>query len=108
MAFIEKQNPCFRERHGESSRPGELLSQDTFFVGHLKGVKVYVHDVVDTYSSFAFGFLHVSKQLEAAVAVLHNEALRFYAEMSFKIESVLTDNGREFSAEVRDTPTEST
>jgi hypothetical protein len=40
-------------------------------VGHLKGVgKVYLHAVVDTYSSFAFGFLHVSKQLEAAVAVL--------------------------------------
>ena len=76
VAFIEKQNPCFRERHVESSRPGELLSQDTFFVGHLKGVgKVYLHAVVDTYSSFAFGFLHVSKQPEAAVAVL-NHAFR--------------------------------
>jgi hypothetical protein len=31
--FLEKQNPCFRERHVESSRPGELLCQDTFFVG---------------------------------------------------------------------------
>jgi hypothetical protein len=27
--------------------------------------------VVDTYGSYAFGFLHVSKQPEAAVAVLH-------------------------------------
>src|SRR5215212_235928 len=73
VAFIEKQNPCFRERHVESARPGELLNQETFFVGHLKGVgKVYLHAVVDTYSSFAFGFLHVSKQPEAAVAVLHN------------------------------------
>ena len=51
VAFVEKQNPCFRERHIESSRPGELLNQDTFFVGHLKGVgKVYLHAVVDTYS----------------------------------------------------------
>ena len=38
VAFIEKQNPCFRERHVASSRPGEFLNQDTFFVGHLKGV----------------------------------------------------------------------
>ena len=97
VAFIEKQNPCFRERHVESNRPGELLNQDTFFVGHLKGVgKVYLHAVVDTYSSYAFGFLHVSKQPEAAVAVLHNEALPFYSERGLRIENVLTDNGREF------------
>jgi transposase InsO family protein len=97
VAFIEKHNPCFKERHVESSCPGELLNQDTFFVGYLKGVgKVYLHAVVDTYSSFAFGFLHVSKQPEAAVAVLHNEALPFYAQRSLKVENVLTDNGREF------------
>jgi transposase InsO family protein len=52
--------------------------------------------VVDTYSSFAFGFLHVSKQPEAAVAVLHNEALPFYAQRELKVENVLTDNGKEF------------
>lgn len=52
--------------------------------------------MVDTYSSFAFGFLHVSKQPEAAVAVLHNEALPFYAQRELKVENVLTDNGREF------------
>ena len=97
VAFIEKQNPCFRERHVESSRPGELLNQDTFYVGHLKGVgKVYLHAVVDTYSSHAFGFLHVSKQPEAAVAVLHNQALPFYQERELVVEAVLTDNGREF------------
>ena len=63
IAFLEKQNPCFRERHVESSRPGELLCQDTFFVGNLKGIgKVYLHAVVDTFGSYAFGFLHVSKQ----------------------------------------------
>ena len=28
VAKIEKYNPCFKERHVESSRPGELLCQD--------------------------------------------------------------------------------
>jgi hypothetical protein len=52
--FIEKLNPCFRERHVESGAPGELLSADTFFVGSLKGVgKVYLHAVVDTYGWYA-------------------------------------------------------
>ena len=61
VAFLEKQNPCFRERHVESSAPGELLSADTFFVGTLKGVgKVYLHAVVDTYGSYAFGLPRMS------------------------------------------------
>ncbi len=97
IAFIEKSNPCFRERHVESARPGELLSQDTFFVGVFKGVgKVYMHTVVDTFSSHAFGFLHISKQPEAAVAVLHNDVLPFYKKLRLPVGAVLTDNGREF------------
>lgn len=96
-AFIEKLNPCFRERHVESSAPGELLSADTFFVGNLKGIgKVYLHAVVDTYGSYAFGFLHVSKQPEAAVAVLHNDVLPFYRRLDLPVKAILTDNGREF------------
>jgi hypothetical protein len=50
----------------------QLLSADTFFVGSLKGIgRVYLRAVVDIYGSYAFRFLHVSKQPEAAVAVLH-------------------------------------
>lgn len=97
VAFIEKQNPVFRQRHVESSAPGELLCQDTFFVGHLKGVgKVYLHSVVDAYCSYAFGFLHTSRQSEAAATVLHNEVLPFYRAKGLQVQAVLTDNGREF------------
>jgi transposase InsO family protein len=96
-AFLEKLNPCFRGRHVESSRPGELLSQDTFMVGTLEGIgRVYLHAVVDTFGSYAFGFLHVSEQPEAAVAVLHNDVLPFYRELDLPVLAVLTDNGREF------------
>ncbi len=97
VAFLEKQNPCFRERHVESSGPGELLNQDTFVVGTLKGVgRVYLHAVVDTFSSYAFGFLHTSKQPEAAAAVLHNQVLPFYRQKRIPVSAILTDNGREF------------
>jgi transposase InsO family protein len=96
-AFLEKLNPCFKERHVESERPGQLLSADTFMVGTLKGIgRVYLHAVVDTFGSYAFGFLHVSKQPEAAVAVLHNDVLPFYARLDLPVGAVLTDNGREF------------
>jgi Integrase core domain len=45
---------------------------------------------------YAFGFLHVSKQPEAAVAVLHNDVLPFYRQLDLPVGAVLTDNGREF------------
>jgi transposase InsO family protein len=97
VAWIEKANPCFRERHIESSRPGEVLSQDTFYVGVLKGVgRVYLHAVVDTFGSYAFGFLHTTKQPEAAVAVVHNDVLPFYQGKGLPVDAILTDNGREF------------
>ena len=97
MALIEKANPCYRERHVESSRPGELLCQDTYFVGSFKGIgKVYLHSLVDTYGSYAFGFLYAGRVPEAAVALLHNDVLPFYAERGIALGALLTDNGREF------------
>ena len=97
VALIEKANPCFRERHVESSRPGELLAQDTFYVGNLKGVgQVYLQAVVDTYGSYAFGFLHTGKLPECAVAVVHNDVLPFYRDRGLTVSAILTDNGREF------------
>jgi transposase InsO family protein len=97
VKLIETANPCFAERHVESSRPGELLCQDTFYVGQFKGVgKVYLHTVVDTYGSYAFGVLGTSKQPEWAVSVLYNDAFPFYGERAIPIGAVLTDNGKEF------------
>lgn len=59
IAWLERQTRCFREWHVESSRLGELLCQDTFYVGILKGVgKAYLQAMVATYSSFVFGYLH--------------------------------------------------
>ena len=94
---IEKANPCFKERHVESSRPGELLCQDTFYVGHLKGVgKVYLQAVVDTYCSYGFGYLHTGKLPEHAAAIVHNDVLPQYLEWKIPISAILTDNGREY------------
>ena len=96
-AALERANPCFRERHVESKRPGELLSQDTFFVGHLKGVgKVWLQAVVDTFGSYGFAYLHTGKLPEHAAAVLHNDVLPQYEAWGLEVKAVLTDNGREF------------
>lgn len=97
VAAIEKLNPCFKERHVESSRPGELLSRDTFYVGHLKGVgNVYLQAVVDTYGSYAFGKLHCGKLPEHAALVLYNDVLPRNAAWGLTVGALLTNNGREY------------
>jgi hypothetical protein len=52
--------------------------------------------VVHTCGSYAFDFLHVSKQPEAAVAVLHNDVLPFHRSLDLPAKAILTDNGRKF------------
>lgn len=97
IRLLEKANPCIRERHVESQYPGQLLCQDTFYVGRLKGVgRVYLQAVVDTYGSYAFGKLYVSKRQETAVDILYDRVLPFYREHDLPIEAILTDNGTEY------------
>jgi transposase InsO family protein len=97
IRLLEKANPCFRERKVESAYPGYLLSQDTFFVGTIKGVgRIYLQNVVDTYGSYAFGKLYTSKLPETAADVLYDRVLPFYESHGLKVEHILTDNGREY------------
>jgi transposase InsO family protein len=97
IRLIEKANPCFKERHVESTYPGQLLCQDTFYVGRLKGVgRVYLQAVIDTYGSFGFAKLYTSKRPETAVDVLYDQVLPFYQEHKLAVEAILTDNGTEY------------
>lgn len=52
--------------------------------------------VVDTYGSFAFGYLHTGKLPDHAALILHNDVVPFYQKHGLKIEAILTDNGREY------------
>ena len=97
IRLIEKANPEFAERHVQSAYPGQLLCQDTFYVGRLKGVgRIYLQAVVDTYSSFAFGKLYTSKRQETAADMLYDRVLPFYEDQGLAIEAILTDNGTEY------------
>jgi len=95
--LLERHSVDFRCRHVEASRPGELLNQDTFYWGTLKGVgKVYVQVVVDVFCSLAFAKVYTSKMPVTACDLLYDRVLPFYAELGVDIGAILTDNGREF------------
>ena len=97
IRVLERMNPCFRERHVESSRPGELISQDTFYVGNFKGIgRVYMHTAVDTHGSYAFACLATDKMAQRAAELLWGQIVPFYEEHGIEIGAMLTDNGTEF------------
>ena len=97
IRLLEKHSPEFRVRHIETSAPGELLNQDTFHWGTLKGVgKVYVQVVVDAFCSLAFAKVYTSKMPVTAADLLNDRVLPFYKELGVDVKAILTDNGREF------------
>jgi transposase InsO family protein len=97
VRLLERHSVDFRCRHVEASRPGELLNQDTFFWGTLKGVgKIYVQVVVDVFCSIAFAKVYNSKMPITACDLLYDRVLPFYAALGVPVGAVLTDNGREF------------
>ena len=97
IRLLERHSVDFRCRHVEASRPGELLNQDTFYWGTLKGVrKVYVQVVVDVFCSLAFAKVYNSKMPITAVDLLYDHVLPFSEALGVPVGAVLTDNGREF------------
>ena len=97
IRLLERHSVDFRLRHVEANRPGELLNQDTFYWGTLKGVgKVYVQVIVDVFCSLAFAKVYNSKMPITACDLLYDRVLPFYEELGIEVGSVLTDNGREF------------
>lgn len=94
---LERFDPEFRERHIHSTHTGELVAMDTFLVGTLKGVgRVYLQTVLDCFSRYTWGRLYTTKMPVTAVHVLNETVLPFFEEQGVKIETVLTDNGREY------------
>ena len=97
VKLLERFSPEFRERHIEVKASGELVAVDTFFVGALKGVgKVYLQSVLDCYSRYAFGRLYTSKLPITAVHVMNEDVLPFFERHGVAVQTVLSDNGREF------------
>ena len=89
------------DHHVQVSRPGEMICQDLYFVGRIKGVgKVYMQSAVDCYNSLGFVKLSVSKKPLYSVALLHERVLPFYDRYGLKIGSLLTDNGREYCGRI--------
>ena len=88
-----------KQAHGEieTEHPGFLGSQDTFYVGTLKGVgRVYQQTYVDTYCKVAHAKLYTSKTPITAADLLNERVLPFYEEHELPVLRILTDRGTEY------------
>ena len=81
----------------ETAHPGYPGSQDTFYVGTLKGVgRVYQQTFVDTYAKVAFAKLYTTKTPITSADMLNDRVLPFYAEHALPMLRILTDRGTEY------------
>lgn len=81
----------------ETHHPGYLGSQDTFYVGTLKGVgRIYQQTYVDTYSKHAICKLYPMRTALTAADHLNDRVLPFYEEKGVRVLRVLTDRGSEY------------
>ena len=88
-----------REAHGEieTEHPGYLGSQDTFFVGTMKGVgRVYQQTFIDTYSRHAICKLYTMRTALTAADALNDRVLPFYEAEGLPLLRILTDRGTEY------------
>ncbi len=94
VAFLEKQNPAFKEKHNQSNAPGELLCHDTSRIFQMKNkMDIYLHIVVDTYCSLAFTIIDWDNYPEITLMLLRDRVLPFYRERDLSVKVVTTNYG---------------
>jgi Integrase core domain/Winged helix-turn helix len=88
-----------KEAHGEieTEHPGYLGSQDTYYVGNLKGVgRIYQQTFIDTYTKVGFVKLYDRKHAITAADTLNDRVLPFFEEHGVRLLRILTDRGSEY------------
>lgn len=81
----------------ETMHPGYLGSQDTYYVGTIKGVgRIYQQSFVDTYTKVAFAKLYTMRTSITAADLLNDRVLPFFEDQKMGLLRILTDRGTEY------------
>ena len=89
--------------HGEveTLHPGFLGSQDTFYVGTIKGVgRIYQQTFVDTYSKIACCKVYTNKTPITSADLLNDRVLPLFEANGMGMLRILTDRGTEYCGKV--------
>jgi len=92
---LERDKDKSKTRSLNTRFPGHINGMDVFYIGCLKGVgRIFQFTSIDTYSSYAWAKLYTDKSaLSACDFMMHV----YNNSLDVPIQSVLTDNGKEFT-----------
>lgn len=96
-----------KQAHGEveTFHPGFLFSQDTYYVGYIKGIgKIYQQTGIDTFSNMGFAKVYTDKTAITAADFLNDKVLPFFDEEGIKLLRILTDRGTEYCGQLEKHP----
>lgn len=97
VALEKKQEDDLVYGEIETEHPGYLGSQDTFYVGTIKGVgRIYQQTFIDTYAKWATAKLYTTKTPITAADLLNDRVLPFFEEQGMGVLRILTDRGTEY------------
>ena len=89
----------------ETQHPGYLGSQDTYYVGTVKGVgRIYQQTYIDTYCKVAQAKLYSTKDAITAADLLNDRVLPMYEEHQIRLQRILTDRGTEYCGKLEKHP----
>lgn len=89
----------------ETLHPGYLGSQDTYYVGVIKGVgRIYQQTFVDTYCKVAQAKLYTSKDAITSADLLNDKVLPLYEQEGIRLLRILTDRGTEYCGKLEHHP----
>lgn len=89
----------------ETYHPGYLGSQDTYYVGTVKGVgRIYQQTYIDTYCKVAQAKLYSNKDAITAADLLNDRVLPMYEEQGIRLQRILTDRGTEYCGKLEKHP----
>ena len=81
----------------ETEHPGYLGSQDTYYVGTIKGIgRIYQQTFIDTYTRVAQVKLYDRKNALTAADLLNDRVVPFFEEQDVPLLRILTDRGTEY------------
>jgi len=93
-----------REAEGEieTHHPGYLGSQDTYYVGTIKGIgRIYQQTFIDTYSKVAFAKLYDRKTALTGADLLNDRVIPFFEQQAVPLLRILTDRGTEYCGSIQ-------
>jgi len=106
LAAMEKAK-AEKVAHGEieTHHPGYLGSQDTYYVGTIKGVgRIYQQTFIDTHCKVAQAKMYLSKDALTAAELLNDRVIPMYEAHGIRLLRMLTDRGTEYCGRKKDHP----